>query len=96
MGKSGIGRAGKKRITFKYSDERDGIIRVAGTFNDWTESRPMVDTGEDGQYELRMFLPPGQHEYKFLVNGEWHIDPDCHEWVRNEHGTLNSVIKVGK
>lgn len=92
---NGNGRAGKKRITFRYTGDPGRDIRVTGTFNEWSESRQMADLDGDGHYELRMFIPPGQHEYKFLVNGEWHIDPDCTNWVPNEHGTLNSVIKVG-
>ena len=41
-----------------------------------------------------MLLPVGRHEYKFIVDGEWHSDPACPDWVWNEHGTRNSIIEV--
>ena len=37
---------------------------------------------------------PGQHEYKFLVNNEWRLDPKCPDWIPNDIGTLNSVVRV--
>jgi len=39
-------------------------------------------------------LACGRHEYKFVVNGIWHTDPNCKEDEPNEYGTRNSVIIV--
>jgi hypothetical protein len=40
-------------------------------------------------------LPPGEHEYKFVVNGDWRIDGSNPQWTPNDVGSLNSVINVG-
>jgi hypothetical protein len=43
-----------------------------------------------------MRLAPGSYQYKFVVNGErWEEDPLNLHRVMNEHGTYNSVRKVG-
>jgi hypothetical protein len=47
-----------------------------------------------GHYSTTVALPPGRHEYKFVVNGEWQIDEKCPQWVPNASGTLNSVVEV--
>jgi 1,4-alpha-glucan branching enzyme len=45
-------------------------------------------------WELHAILPPGRYEYKFIADGEWLHDPMAAENVRNEHGTLNSVLLI--
>jgi type 1 glutamine amidotransferase len=54
----------------------------------------MKDTRDTGKYSITLVLPKGSHEYKFIINGNWVVDPECQNWVRNSLGTLNSVIKV--
>jgi hypothetical protein len=39
-------------------------------------------------------LAPGTYQYKFVIDGTWCADPECADFVQNEHGTLNSVITV--
>ena len=36
----------------------------------------------------------GEHEYKFVVNGEWTVDPANPNFLVNALGTLNSVVQV--
>src|SRR5690606_20199847 len=45
-------------------------------------------------WEIRADLPPGRYEYKYIVDGTWMHDPANKEYVMNEHGTLNSVIRI--
>lgn len=40
-------------------------------------------------------LPPGRHEYKFVVDGHWVIGLDNARWAFNGFGTFNSVVTVG-
>jgi hypothetical protein len=54
----------------------------------------MTDTAGNGVFKTVVELAGGRHEYKFVVNGIWHTDPNCNEDVPNEYGTRNSVIAV--
>ena len=84
-----------KRVAFQLAAESGSEVFVAGTFNNWNPRRhPMRDNADGGIYRTTVDLPPGRHEYKFVVNGEWRVDPACLEWVPNGYGTLNSVVTV--
>ena len=54
----------------------------------------MIGSPDAGLWEKRLVLPPGRHEYKFVVDGQWQHDRDARENVLNEFGTLNSVVEV--
>lgn len=50
--------------------------------------------GRDEIWTIEVDLPPGRHEYKFLVNGgEWWNDPRAPK-VPNVWGTENSYVDV--
>ena len=87
--------AGRKRATFRIKADPGSKVYVCGSFNDWNgDAKEMKDSGGKGEYTAVLFLPPGRYEYKFVINGEWHIDPACADWVLNDFGTLNSVLVV--
>jgi hypothetical protein len=39
-------------------------------------------------------LKPGTYQYKFIVDGEWKVDPCNSDVTISEHGTNNSTVKV--
>lgn len=84
-----------KDIQFEICAEPDSKVYVAGTFNNWDPtSHPLKHQPEEGVFCGKIQLPVGKHEYKFVVNGVWQLDPQCPHWAINELGTLNSVIHV--
>lgn len=84
-----------KKVEFRLAAEPGSDVAVAGSFNDWDPKRhPMKHNPKKGFHMSVIALPPGKHEYKFVVDGEWRMDPTCGEWVPNTHGTLNSVVIV--
>jgi 1,4-alpha-glucan branching enzyme len=88
--------AGRKRVTFQVSAPASSEVSVAGSFNDW---QPQLLTPGSGKGTVKfsriLFLSPGTHQYKFIINGEWLLDPNCQEMVPNEHGSHNSLLQVG-
>ena len=85
--------AGKMRVTFQIRADEGSEAYVAGTFNDWDPRRNKL-TGKNGLYSTTILLPKGRHEYKFIVNDVWCVDPECPTWTPNSVGSLNSVITV--
>jgi 1,4-alpha-glucan branching enzyme len=83
-------RKGNLRFVFT----RSGASRVllAGDFNQW-KPLPMRKQ-KDGSFVANLDLRPGTHEYKFIVDGQWTVDPDNSAWALNPYGTLNSVAVV--
>ncbi|TFH16982.1 MAG: hypothetical protein E4H02_04145 [Lentisphaerales bacterium] len=86
--------AGKKRVTFKIQAEPKSEVFVAGTFNGWNPRKNKLTRKEDGSYRTTILLSKGRHQYKFIVNDIWCVDPACPEWAPNGLGSLNSVISV--
>ena len=86
---------GKKRVKFEIKAESGKKVFVAGTLNEWkSNDKAMKEKGKSGVYSTTVLLPKGRCEYKFIIDGVWCVDPECPEWVPNNHGTLNSVISV--
>lgn len=75
------------------SDNPADKIFVAGEFNGWNPQTTELKY-KNGVHRVSIDLKPGSYQYKFIVNGEWYIDPACPEWTSNEFGSLNSIKKV--
>jgi len=89
---------GRHEVTFRYHPP-DGTkaVYLAGAFNDWKPTALKMD-GPDasGFYQTKVILPPGTHEYKYVLDGtRWRQDPGN---PNNQGGGYyrNSVLEVGK
>ena len=77
-----------------YAGPNATRVFLAGDFNDWrTAAAPMTKTN-DGSWRAKARLAPGEHQYKFIVDGQWVHDQAAERQVLNSYGTLNSVIRV--
>jgi hypothetical protein len=66
---------------------------LSGTFNSWSTLRtPMSKT--DSGWVVDVALQPGKHQYKFIVDGQWLVDPWNNKHEDNFHGDMNSVYYV--
>lgn len=81
-----------KRIEFRVVAPEAHQVQLSGTFNHWSENADLMKKDETGVWKKRKMLSNGKHEYKFIIDGEWIIDPGCSETVLNQYGTLNSVF----
>ena len=82
-----------KKIRFVLRAEKGRHVFVAGTFNNWNPTAtPLTYDARSRHYQADVQLLPGLHEYKFIVDGVWCVDPECSESVPNELGDRNSVI----
>lgn len=62
---------------------------------DFTLQNPInLKRGARGIWRTQVQLPPGTHHYKFLVDGQWHNDPECVIRVPNAFGTEIMVGQV--
>ena len=84
-----------KKVSFQLTTDPGSEVFVAGTFNNWDpKQHRMNDNPGSGHCAITLVLPPGRHEYKFVVNGEWRADLNCAESTPNDQGSTNSVISV--
>ncbi len=91
-----IVKKGKTQITFVYQPHNHcRHVHVVGTFNAWEPEQGRMSRQKDGSFRKRLQLPPGEHRYKFLVDGEWVEDPDAQQKAPNEFGSMDSLVTVG-
>lgn len=83
----------RRRVKFTVQADPGNEVALAGSFNEWDPSRNKMRF-KDGMWATSVLLPPGRHEYKFVINGVWCVDPSCGEWAPNSYGSLNSVVSV--
>jgi CubicO group peptidase (beta-lactamase class C family) len=75
-----------------YADAK--IVNLAGTFNDWKPST-IVCGKENAEWICRVELKPGKYLYKFIVDGNWIIDPANSTTEADGQGNTNSVLVKG-
>lgn len=70
-------------------------VAVAGSFNEWDPTQaPLTSTLTPGVWSGTVALPPGQHVYAFVVDGNrWLPDP-ASPTVDDGFGQRNSVVTV--
>lgn len=83
------------QVKFEYLAEPSAAVYLVGSFNAWNPTHTrLCDTNSDGCYRAALALESGTYEYKFVVNGQWCIDPKCLDPVVNRFNTLNGVVTV--
>ena len=93
--KKASAKAAERRVAFTVRAEAGKTVYLAGCFNQWNPTgKKMTDKKKDGVYSTTIKLAPGTYEYKFVIDGVWCADPENQDFVKNDCGTLNSVITV--
>lgn len=79
-----------------YSPEARRVA-VTGEFNQWDRRGiPMTPLGQTGIfYHTAEFHGPVRVEYKFIIDGQWTLDPFCPNKIDNGIGEQNSYFVVG-
>jgi chromosome partitioning protein len=80
---------------FIYNAPRASCVKIVGTFNNWnTSEESLMERRRDGTWSKCVYLVPGTHQYRFLIDDEWVADQNNSNQVNNPFGGKNSVIKI--
>jgi len=87
-----------KRRNWRFSLEAAGAKEVflMGDFNNWIPGKHPMQKDENGTWSKRVMLYPGDHEYKFLVDGQWKEDSRNNRRCLNCFGSYNSIISLSE
>jgi 1,4-alpha-glucan branching enzyme len=70
-------------------------VELLGTFTDWRERRVAMKREHPGWWEAVLTVPPGEHEFSYLVDGNvWLADYAAHGVKLNAHGSWTSRLSV--
>jgi 1,4-alpha-glucan branching enzyme len=84
----------EKTVEFSLNNPAARAVAVAGSFNNWDFKRTPMQKSDGGAWKAKVAVPPGRHEYRFVVDGQWTSDPNARESVDNAYGSNNSVVTV--
>jgi len=69
-------------------------VLLVGDFTHWQQKPIPMHKEADGVWRAKVELQPGEHHYRFLVDGQWRDDPECTLRVPNPYGTQDAVRMV--
>jgi len=85
-------------VVFNYRTEPGNkTIYLAASFNEWNPSNPqflMKDDDGDGTWTITVKLPPGEYQYKYVVDGKWTQDTYAPAETPDGFGGRNSKFEV--
>ena len=84
-------------IILRYYDPIAQDVQIAGDFSNWEPvENIMVQQKENKIWKGAVQLKPGKYQYKFIVDGEWKIDPCNPEVMTSNTGVCNSLLIVSE
>jgi len=92
-----INRFGPKRviggILFQFLSENAKSVEIAGDFNNWIPES-LLFRPEDSIWKKIVSIQQGSYRYKFIVDGEWQMDPYHNDQIENAHGSFDSYLNM--
>lgn len=84
----------KQSQTFSIAAPTAMSVQLVGDFTHWQEKPINLHKEKNGVWRATIELEPGEHHYRFLVDGQWRDDPECAVRVPNPYGSQDSVRQV--
>lgn len=80
-------------VLFQIQSKSARWVEIAGDFNNWVPEA-MVRREQDGIWQKVIPISSGNFRYKFIVDGEWQIDPYLPNQQPNAYGTFDSYLEL--
>ena len=81
----------KGNVLFRFDEGRRKRVEVAGDFSGWL---PVPLYRGEGGFLRHVTIPPGRYQYRFIVDGEWTLDPSNGVTENSTEGRANNVLVV--
>lgn len=83
-----------RRVGFSCHAPEAQSVFVTGRFNGWRADGIPLRRETGGNWKITLQLPPGHHEFKFVVDGQWCCELGCEQEYHgcpkcDEFGTMN-------
>lgn len=84
--------ANGRRVKFRVTVASAQSVAVSGSFTDWNPV-PMRRNGHT--FTVDVVVPPGTHQFGFLVDGEtWYLPPNATGLVSDDFGRKNATLVI--
>lgn len=92
-------RFGPKRVIggmmFQFYNQEASRVQIAGDFSGWIPL-PMFARPTDGVWQIVIPITSGHYRYKFIVDGEWQMDPSHPFQMKNNFGSYDSYVELNR
>ena len=80
-------------FSYKFNNRFPKTVFVSGSFDDWKEKHPLSYNQTMGKWTCTLKLKKGKHFYKYIIDGNWEINPSEPNAKGND-GITNNFINV--
>jgi len=92
-------RFGPKRVIggmmFQYYNPVASRVQIAGDFSGWIPV-PLFQRSTDGVWQIVVPITSGHYRYKFIVDGDWLMDPAHPFQMKNNFGSFDSYVELSR
>ena len=82
----------KKKVKFSFKAPAGAReVKLCGDFTGWEQGAIIMKSAKSGEWTATVAVDAGEHQYKFMADGSWFVDPKAEKRIVNESGTENSV-----
>ena|ERR1043166_3236621 len=92
--KSIAAKTATMKQTFAFNAPGASNVLLVGDFTHWQKNPVSLSKQTDGIWRVTISLAPGEHRYRFVVDGEWRDDPECQVKIANPFGSQDSVVRI--
>jgi hypothetical protein len=79
-------------VRFDYSQSDASAVFLVGSFNGWNPQATPFTRNDLGVWSVEVALPPGEHRYRLMVDGQWRDDPLAQQMVVNPFGGFDALL----
>jgi 1,4-alpha-glucan branching enzyme len=83
---------GGVRFSLLQPDAR--TVALAGSFNEWSTASHLLSRQPSGVWTIVVGLPPGEHPFMFVVDGQWVSPPVAEDYADDGFGKRNGIVVV--
>jgi 1,4-alpha-glucan branching enzyme len=80
-------------VLFQFAGKGARWVEIAGDFNRWIPETLIRRSGE-GLWQKVVPITKGIYRYKYIVDGEWQIDPYHAIHRANAYGSMDSYLEL--
>lgn len=81
------------RVMFRLAAPAADVVSVVGAFNRWSATAHPLVEAEPGLWQIEVEVSPGEVAYKFVVDGQWQLDPAQPARI-TVNGVENSLLRT--
>ena len=76
----------KRKVPFAVHAPGAREVIITGDFTGWAQDKVRLTKGTAGEWHTILELPPGEHLYLLLIDGEWRDDSEATKRIPTSSG----------